>query len=423
MENIKNSIYKIITADGTGTGFKVTGYNFVITNYHVIRGNKTVAVQDHNHNRYLAQVTMVNPEVDLAFLHVEELKNKAGNITLDENYEISNLQKIFINGFPFGMPFTITEGIISSPNQPMNGRNYIQTDAAVNPGNSGGPMLNPKGVLVGVTTSKFSDADNVGFGIKHTDLIKELKDYRFNDHKYRVKCNACDHYIEQETEFCPNCGNSIDRSAFEETEKSHFAHFIEEALTGLGVNPVLCRAGRDFWEFHQGSALVRIFTTQNNNYLLATSPLNNLPKDNLEALLTYINSNNVPPYQLGIYKNKIYISYRTHLADIYSERKEEIKKNITDLALKADELDDFFKDNYGCEMSLESRQQAGKMVEDVQQAVAEKEENALNATNISAEQPKDNIADRLEKLKKLYEAELINEEEYKARKNEILKEI
>ena len=422
MENIKNSIYKIITSGGTGTGFKVAGHNFVITNYHVIRGNKTVAVQDHNDDRFLAQVVMVNPEVDLAFLHVEELKDKAGSITLDENYEVSNLQKIFINGFPFGMPFTITEGIISSPNQPMNGRNYIQTDAAVNPGNSGGPMLNPKGVLVGVTTSKFSDADNVGFGIKHTDLIKELKDYRFEDNNYHVKCNACDHYIDQETEYCPNCGNSIDKSAFEEPEKSHFALFIEDALTGLGVNPVLCRAGRDYWEFHQGSALIRIFTTQNNNYLLATSPLNNLPKNHLEDLLTYINSNNVPPYQLGIYKNKIYISYRAHLADIYSDRKEEIKNDISNMALKADELDDFFKDNYACEMSLESKQPDNKMVEEVQLAVAEKEENTVD-TSSSAKQQKESIVDRLTKLKKLYELELINEKDYTLRKNEILKEI
>jgi len=422
MDKIKNSIYKIITAGGTGTGFKVAGLDFVITNYHVISGNKIVAVQDHANNRYLAQVIMVNPEVDLAFLQVEDLQDKKGAIVLDENYEINHLQKVFIHGFPFGMPYTVTEGIISSVSQPMNGRNYIQTDAAVNPGNSGGPMLNPDGVLIGVTTSKFTNADNVGFGIKHTDLIKEIKDYQFDDHKYRVKCNACDHYLEEEAEFCPYCGNRIDQSVFEELEKSHFAQFVEDALTGLNINPVLCRAGRDFWEFHQGSALIRIFTTNNNNYLLATSPLNQLPKENLEALLTYINSDKVPPYQLGVYKNKIYISYRTHLVDIYSDRKDEIKQNIINLALKADELDDFFKDKYGCEMSLESKQMDTQMVEDVQQTIAGKEES-VNVTNAVAKQQNDPITERLKKLKKLYEMELINEKEYASRKKEILMEI
>lgn len=416
MKNTKNSIYKIITADGTGTGFKVANHDFLITNYHVIKGNKTVAVEDHHKNRYLAQVAMVNPEVDLAFLNVEDLKNITGGIKLEEDNQVINMQKVFINGFPFGMPFTVTEGIVSAPNQPMQGRNYVQTDAAVNPGNSGGPMLNEKGVLVGVTTAKFTEADNVGFGIKHTDVIKQINDYKFDDVKYRVKCNSCDSFTVKESEFCSNCGNNINTSVFEEFEKSHFANFTEEALTELGVNPILCRAGRDFWEFHQGSAQVRIFVV-NNNYLFATSPLNKLPKDNLEALLTYINSNQVPPYQLGVYENKIFISYRTHLSDIYSNKKEEIKQAIIKLALKADELDDYFHTEFGCEMAMEGKLESVNLVETVQHAAIEKEE--LETTDSVDEGP----MDKLKKLKQLFEMELITEEDYNEKKKTILEKL
>ncbi len=413
MENIKNSIYKIITASGTGTGFKVSSQDFLITNYYVVKGSKEVAVEDNNKNRYFAKVVMVNPEIDLAFLSVKELEPVKGKITIDPNNEVENRQKIFINGFPFGMPFTVTEGIVSSSNQPMGGRNYVQTDAAVNPGNSGGPMLNEQGELIGVTTSKFSDADNVGFGIKHTDVIKEITDYNFSDTKYRLKCNSCDSFIIEETEFCPSCGNSVDVSVFEEFEKSNFATFTEEAIKELGVNPVLCRAGRDYWEFYQGSALVRIFTVSNNNYLFATSPLNNLPKNNLEELLTYITSNNTPPYQLGVYDNKIFISYRTHLSDIYSDRKEEVKKAIINLALKADELDDFFKDTYGCEMSIESKTESN-LVKDVKEAIDDKDEI------IESETVSNSPMDKLKKLKELFEMELITEEEFAIKKKAIL---
>jgi len=417
MEKTKKSIYKIITSGGTGTGFKVANHDFLITNYHVISGNKIVAVEDHNKNRYLAQVAMVNPEVDLAFLNVEDLKAVEGTIILDENNEVSNRQKVFINGFPFGMPFTVTEGIVSSPDQPMHGRNYVQTDAAVNPGNSGGPMLNEEGVLVGVTTSKFTEADNVGFGIKHTDVIKQISDYQFDDVKYRVKCNSCDSFIIEESEFCSNCGNNINISVFEEFEKSHFATFTEDALTELGVNPVLCRAGRDYWEFHQGSARVRIFTVNNDSYLFATSPLNNLPKTNLEEILTYINSNNVAPYQLAVYDNKIFISYRTHLSDIYSDKKEDIKKAIINLALKADELDDFFLETYGCEMSQESKKEAN-LVATVQVAVDVQEEKK-EAQEVKTNSDKTPM-EKLQKIKQLFEMELISEEDYNKKKEEIL---
>ena len=419
--NTKKSIYKIITADGSGTGFKVTNHDFIITNYHVVKGSKELAIEDHNKNRYLAQVAMVNPEVDLAFLVSEELNSEKGTIILDKNIQVANMQKVYINGFPFGMPFTVTEGIISSPNQPMQGRNYIQTDAAVNPGNSGGPMINEEGVLVGITTSKFTEADNVGFGIKHTDLIKQINDYKFTDVKYRVKCNSCDAFIEEETEFCPSCGNTINVSVFEEFEKSHFANFVEEALNELGINPVLCRAGNDFWEFHQGSALIRIFVVS-NNYLFATSPLNKLPKKDIESLLEYVNSNKVSPYQLGVYENKIFVSYRTHLSDIYSEKKDEIKKNIINLALKADDLDDFFKDNYGCEMSMESKSEDSNLVTYVQKASAEKEEVAenINSSNNDINESGENIAEKLQKLKSLFDMELITEAEYAEKKKDIL---
>jgi len=418
MKNTKNAIYKIITADGSGTGFKVIGHNFLITNYHVVSGSKTVAVEDHNHNRYLGQVVMVNPEVDLAFLNVEDLKETKSNIKIDPNINIENTQTIYIKGFPFGMPYTVTEGIVSSVSQPMSGRNYVQTDAAVNPGNSGGPMLNKDGILVGVTTSKFTEADNVGFGIQHTDVIKQIEDFNFTDIKYRVKCNSCDNFIVEEAEFCPNCGNSINPSVFEEFEKSHFANFTEEALTELGVNPVLCRAGRDFWEFYQGSARIRIFTVQSNNYLLATSPLVNLPKENLEELLSYINSNKVPPYLLSVYENKVFISYRTHLSDIYSDRKDEVKQAIVNLAKKADELDDFFQEHYGCEMSQESKTES-KLVEKVQKAVVEKEVESVKTTIDTGRDP----IERLRQLKQLLALNLITEDDYKQKKEEILDDI
>ncbi len=352
--NIKDSIYKVITSSGSGTAFKVENKDFIITNYHVVRGNKKVALESHNKDRFLANVVMVNTKLDLAFLHANELRDAKGYIKLNPATEVKNQQKLSINGFPFGMPYTVTQGIVSSTNQPMLGRNYLQTDAAVNPGNSGGPMLNESGELLAVTTSKFKDADNIGFGILAEDVMKQVNNFTLHEDLYQVRCNSCDTLIASETEFCENCGADVDKSVFEEFEKSYFAEFTETALEELGINSILCRAGRDYWEFYQGSALIRIFVYK-NNYLCATSPLNELPKQNLNSLLDYINSNKVAPYMLGLDDNKIYLSYRTHLSDIYSDKKEEIKKQLTNLALKADELDDIFVKEFSCEMSIESK--------------------------------------------------------------------
>ncbi len=353
---MEQNIYKVITASGTGTGFFLRDQKIVVTNYHVVQGCKEVALEDHNQHRYLAKVIFVNPETDLALLKSAVPTGTGEKISLNPSLEVKNTEKIYIHGFPFGLPYTVTEGIVSSPRQMMGQRHYLQTDAAVNPGNSGGPMLNSKGELMGITTSKFMDADNVGFGIPFTDLVDEMKGLKISEAVYHVKCNSCKTLLKEETEFCPNCGNTIDKGVFEEFDLSNFATFVEDALKQLKLNPVLARAGRDHWEFHQGSALIRIFVFK-NDYLIATSPLNKLPQENLDKLFKVLLSRPVAPYMLGISENHIYISYRIHLSDIFSNQKDAIKKNITNLALKADQLDNYFMDKFGCEMAAEAKQE------------------------------------------------------------------
>ncbi len=354
LENIEKSIFKIITADGTGSGFKVQGYDFVITNFHVIEGSRLVAVETVNRDKLFGKVIMANPELDLAFIAVEALKNQESCIVLDKDIVVKTMQKTYICGFPFGMPFTITEGIVSSPKQLMADRYMLQTDAAVNPGNSGGAMIDDKGVLLAVTSSKFTNADNVGFGIRHTDLLKELEDYRIDEDTYQVKCHSCDTYIKEKISFCHSCGNEIKKSAFETFDLSSLAVFVEDALKLLDVNPILCRAGRDYWSFHQGSTLIRIFVYQ-DDYLIATSPLNELPKSNLKDLLYFLNSNKVEPFHLAISNNKVYLSYRVHLSDMFTSQKESIQENLKNFILKTDEMDDFFKENFNCDFAIESK--------------------------------------------------------------------
>ena len=76
--------------------------------------------------------------------------------------------------YPFGMWFTVTEGIVSSPKQNVSWRDLIQTDAAINPGNSGWPLVNEKWQLIWINTSKYTNADNTGFAVSSAELIEEL---------------------------------------------------------------------------------------------------------------------------------------------------------------------------------------------------------------------------------------------------------
>lgn len=354
IKNIENSIYRINTANGSGTGFYSLQNNIIVTNYHVVSGCLTVSIEGQNKDRYLAKVIYVNQGKDIAFLQAEDLPKPTETILTNHNNETTSRDKVLVLGYPYGMPFTVTEGIVSNPRQIIDGNNFIQTDAAINPGNSGGPVINEKGELVGIVTSKFTDADNIGFAIPKETLYEELEIVNELTGEFTIGCTSCNSLIEEKTAYCPNCGNDIDEKLFEESPLSDFSLKVEEAIQKLDLDPVLARSGRERWCFHQGSAEIRMFV-YDNNYLFATSPLNNLPHKNLAELYEYILTADTGKHRLSISDNQIFLSFRMHISDLYSENKDEILEDIAQLAMKADDLDDMFVNDFGAKMTHYSK--------------------------------------------------------------------
>ena len=346
-KELQDAIYKINTSQGSGTGFVVKGYPWLVTNYHVVEGCMHVALENQNQERFEAQVIYINKDTDIALLTSSVIKNDAG-IQVNEFIQPNLRDKVSVLGFPFGMPFTVTQGIVSNSRQLLDGQYFIQTDAAVNPGNSGGPVVNESGKFIGIATAKFVNADNVGFAIPGDIVQAELQMVKGQLHNnFGVKCNSCQSIVEEKTEFCPNCGAETDATLFDEKPLDPFAVFVEDAIAKLGYNPVLARYGFDYWEFHHGSSLIRIFIYE-QNFLYATSPLNMLSTKDPEALYRFLLSDPAKPYHLSINQNQIFISYRVKLGDLFGKRSEEVKEHLANLPRKADELDDYISEQFDC---------------------------------------------------------------------------
>lgn len=353
-ENSRDSVFKINTSAGTGSGFYLKNRGILVTNFHVVQGFRTVAIEDQEKERYTAKVVFVNPYSDLAFLR--PMRNlRPPDAAFDSFAQVENREQVFVLGYPFGMPYTETKGIVSSARQLMDGRHYIQTDAAVNPGNSGGPVVNTRGELVGITTSKFTNADNMGFAIPVEVLNEDLETLNMNQKlDYAVKCDSCKTLLFEKTEYCDNCGNSIDPDVFDQFKPNRIAAFIEDALHLMGMDPVLARNGEDYWEFHYGSTLITVYFFD-REYLHTMSPINELPTSNLEPLFKYLLSMPLPTYKLGVLDNKIFISYRVHMSDIFSSYDSRIRKDLAIFPIKADEMSRFFQEKFGCKMTNYSR--------------------------------------------------------------------
>ncbi|MBI4879475.1 MAG: trypsin-like peptidase domain-containing protein [Planctomycetes bacterium] len=167
-----------------GSGFIIREDGYIITNSHVVQGEIEVSVviyhladgQFEKKNFDKVKVVAVNPFVDLALLKIEEedLKDtKLQKVYLGDIEKVEVGQQVFVVGAPQGMERSVTEGIVSIKNRENDGKVYIQIDAAVNPGNSGGPLFNTRGEVIGVNTWKRLFSEGLNFAIP-VDYVKHF---------------------------------------------------------------------------------------------------------------------------------------------------------------------------------------------------------------------------------------------------------
>ncbi|MGF1581773.1 MAG: S1C family serine protease [Gemmataceae bacterium] len=156
--------------DTIGTGVIIDERGYIITNHHVVSMQGKVKVEFHDATKAWAQVLKTFPQYDLAVLRTKpSAKLKA--LTLGPIDDLMVGERVIAIGNPFGFTHTVSMGIISALNRNMTTENghkvtgVIQTDATVNPGNSGGPLLNINGELIGINTAIHDGARGIAFAI------------------------------------------------------------------------------------------------------------------------------------------------------------------------------------------------------------------------------------------------------------------
>jgi len=159
---------------GTGSGFVWDDAGHIVTNFHVVQNANGAKVRLWDHETYDADLVGVAPNYDLALLRINAPASKLRPIPIGESANLQVGQKTFAIGNPFGLDQTLTTGVLSALGrtiQAVTGRpieDVIQTDAAVNPGNSGGPLLDSAGRLIGVNTAIYSPSGvsaGIGFAV------------------------------------------------------------------------------------------------------------------------------------------------------------------------------------------------------------------------------------------------------------------
>ena len=142
---------------GTGSGVIVSPDGYVLTNNHVIENATSLEVTTNDNKRYLATLIATDPATDIAVLKVET-DQPLGYLSFADSNQTKIGEWVLAIGNPFNLNSTVTAGIISAKSRDLNARDnknqsYIQTDAAVNMGNSGGALVNTSGELIGINTA------------------------------------------------------------------------------------------------------------------------------------------------------------------------------------------------------------------------------------------------------------------------------
>ena len=182
VERVQKGVVHVTAGLGSGSGFIIDESGVVVTNEHVVRGQRRVGIRLINGTRHRGEVISRDSTSDLALVRIEgnarfhaiAVGNPTGARVGDE---------VLALGYPLigriGNSLTVTRGIISSTRR-ANGVDLVQTDAAINPGNSGGPLINRNGRVIGVNTFRIEETtggrpvNSIGFAVSIAELQRRM---------------------------------------------------------------------------------------------------------------------------------------------------------------------------------------------------------------------------------------------------------
>lgn len=197
----RDFFYQPVASRSLGSGFLISEDGFILTNFHVISGSSRIQVTLSDQSQYSARAVDTDRSDDLALIKITP-KKKQTFLRLGDSDQLQVGQKVLAIGNPFGLEGTLTTGVVSSigraieseDNERLEG--MIQTDAAINGGNSGGPLLDSSGNVIGISTAIVGRTNlGIGFALPINRAKALLSDFQAGRVTERPKIGITTEYV------------------------------------------------------------------------------------------------------------------------------------------------------------------------------------------------------------------------------------
>ncbi len=175
IENVVTGVVTVRTDTSQGTGFLISNDGYIVTNYHVVENATAAAIYTSDNQKHDVGLVGYNPELDIALLKISGSYTPL-DLSNSENTQVG--EKVIAIGNPLGLQFSVSQGIVSAVHRAgPNGLSvYTQTDAALNPGNSGGPLINTQGKVIGINNFKAGNSESLGFALESNYIKQAVND-------------------------------------------------------------------------------------------------------------------------------------------------------------------------------------------------------------------------------------------------------
>ncbi len=297
-EQVRAAVVAVEAGSSSGTGWVALPNGLVVTNVHVVGYSSRVGVRTSAGVEAAAKVVHADTRRDIAFLMPTTPLETPPLALANSEQAVPGMQVIAV-GHPLGLPFTVTQGILSAAGRQRNGIPYLQTDAALNPGNSGGPLLDREAKVLGINTWIRADGQNLGFALPVHLIRDDLA--RFAGPREQVlalaavyKCTDCDSQYQPNDDRCLNCGAPVPfvgnagiavyAQSYAQAERT-----VAGMLGRIGFIPNQVWVDKGLWRLPQPSGgAVWVGLDPEGHYVQFTSRLVRLPPAGHEGFFRFL---------------------------------------------------------------------------------------------------------------------------------------